>query len=117
MNKIYVVAFSSLLLVCAAQADHGKGGKHGGKHKDWLFNKLELTEEQKQSVTEILKEQRKKSREIKQSALEQVRPQLEALHGETREQLAEILTEEQLQSYDDLGRKRHERKQKRFERR
>ena len=117
MKKIYIVAFSTLLLVCAAQADHGKGGKHRGKHKDWMISKLELAEEQQQPVAEILKEQWKKGREIKRSAFEQIRPQMEALHEETREQLGEILTEEQLRKYDELGTKRHERKQKRFERR
>ena len=116
MNKLYIVALCTLLLACAAQADHGKGGKHRGKHKDWMISKLELTEEQKQPVADIMKEQWKKGREIKQTAFEQIRPQMEALHEETREQLGEILTEEQLQRYDDLGRKRHEWKQRRFSR-
>lgn len=117
MNKLLIVAFSSLLLVCTAQADHGKRVNHGGKHGDRLIGELQLSDEQSDHVGGILEEQWKKRKAIMRTAFEQARPQLEALHVETRQRLADVLTEEQLQKYDELGRKRHERKQKRFERR
>ena len=113
MNKLLIAAFVSMLLAAAAFADHPAGDKHGGKYKDRLISKLELTEEQKQPVADILKEQRKKKREIKRAAMEQVRPQMEALHGETRQRLAGVLTEEQLQKYDKISSKRHKRMHKR----
>ena len=117
MKKLFVIALSALLLGSMALADHPKGSKHGGKHKDRLISKLELTEEQKQPVSDILKEQREQGKEIMQSAFDHVRPQMEALHQETRQQLADVLTEEQLQKYDELSSKRQERMQRRFERR
>lgn len=110
MNKSLIAAFVSMLLVMAASADHHPGGKH----KNMLISKLELTEEQKQPVAEILKEQRKKRWEIMQPAFEQVKPQMEALHEETRQRLAGVLTEEQLQKYDEVSSKRQKRMQKRY---
>ena len=114
MNKLLVAAFSVLLLVSTAQADHPARGKHAGKHKDRVISKLQLTDDQRQPVADILKQQWEKSREIMQPAFEQVRPQMDALHEENRQRLADVLTEEQLQKYDELSSKRHERMQRRF---
>ena len=113
MKKLTAIILGSLLVSSMALADHPAGGKHGGKHKDRFISKLELTEEQKQPVAEILKEQWKKRKEIKQAAMEQVKPQMEALNEETRQRLAEILSEEQLQKYDKMSSKRGERMHKR----
>ena len=113
MNKLTAIILGSLLLSSMALADHPAESKHREKHKDRLISKLELTEEQKQPVADILKEQWNKKREIKQAAMEQVRPQMEALHGETRQRLAGVLTEEQLQKYDKMSSKRHKRMHKR----
>ena len=41
-----------------------------------------------------------------QPAFEEVKPQMEALHEETRQRLAAVLTEDQLQKYDELSSKR-----------
>ena len=114
MNQLIAIVISLLLVSSMAFAD----GKHKGKHKDRLISKLELTEEQKQPVADILKEQWKKGREIRHSAfVEQIRPQMEALHEETRLRLTDILNEEQLQKYDELSSRKHKRMEKRFERR
>lgn len=113
MNKLTAIILGSLLASSMALADNPAGGKHKGKHKDRLISKLELTEEQKQPVADILKEQWKKRWEIKRSAMEQIKPQMEALHEETRQRLTDVLTEEQLQKYDELSSKRHERIHKR----
>ncbi len=110
MNKLLIAAFVSMLLAAGASAEHHTGGKHKNK----LLSKLELTEEQKQPVADILKEQWKKSREIMEPAFEQVRPQMEALHEKTRQRLAGVLTEEQLQKYDKMSSKRHKRMNKRY---
>ena len=114
MNKLLMAVFSILLLVSATQADHPAHGKHAGKHKDRVISKLQLTDDQRQFVADILKEQWEKGREIMQPAFEQVRPQMEALQEETRQRLAGILTEEQLQKYDELSSERQERMQRRF---
>ena len=117
MNKLTAVILGSLLVSSMALADHPAGGKHKGKHKDRLISKLELTEEQKQPVADILKEQRKKRWDLKRSAMEQIKPQMEALDEETRLRLTDVLTEEQLQKYDELSSRKHKRMEKRFERR
>ena len=117
MKKLTAIILGSLLVSSMALAGQAGDNKHRGKHKDRLISKLELTEEQKQPVADILKEQRKKKRAIKRAAMEQARPQMEALHGETRQRLAAILTDEQLQKYDKMSSKRHGRKHKHFERR
>ena len=113
MNKLVAILLSSLLLTSAALAGDQAAGKRGDKYKNMLNRKLELTEEQKQPVADILKEQRAKGREIRHSAFEQIRPQMEALHEETRERLAGVFTEEQLQKYDKMSSRKHERMQKR----
>ena len=113
MKKLTAIILGSLLASSMALADHPAGGKHGGKHKDRFISKLELTEEQKQPVADILKEQWKKRWEIKRSAMEQVKPQVEALDEETRQRLVEILSEEQLLKYDKMSSKRDERMHKR----
>ena len=114
MNKLFMVIFSMLLLTSMALADHSAGGKDGGKHKDRFISKLQLTDDQRQPVADILKEQKEKGREVMQSVIEQVIQQMDALHEETRQRLADVLTEEQLQKYDELSSKRHERMQRRF---
>ena len=114
MNKLFMVIFSTLLLTSMALADHPADGKHKGKHKDRVISKLQLTEDQRQPVADILKGQKEKGREIMQSAVEQVISQMDALHEETRQRLADILSEEQLQKYDQMSSKRHERMQGRF---
>ena len=113
MNKLTAIILSSLLASSMALADHPAGGKHKGKHKDRLISKLELTEEQKQPVADILKEQWKKRWEIKRSAMEQIKPQMETLDEETRQRLTDVLTEEQLQKYDEMSSKKHKRMEKR----
>ena len=117
MNKLLVVIFSSALLAFTAQAHHGNEGEHGGKRKDRLISKLELTEEQKQPVIDILKEQRQKRKEILRPDPEQVKQKMQALRKETRELLAAVLTEEQLQKYDELSNRREKMMEKRFHRR
>ena len=114
MNKLFLVIFSTLLLTSMALADHPADAKHKGKHKDRFISKLQLTDDQRRPVADILKEQKEKGREIMQSVYEQVIPQMDALHEETRQRLAGILTEEQLQKYEELSSKRHERMQRRF---
>lgn len=113
MKKLTAIILGSLLASSMALADQPAGAKHGGKHKDRFISKLELNEEQKQPVADILKEQWRKKREIKQAAMEQVRPQMEALNEETRQLLAGILTEDQLQKFDKMSSKQHKRMHKR----
>ena len=113
MNKLTAIILGSLLVSSMTLADNPAGSKHKGKHKDRLISKLELTEEQKQPVADILKEQWKKRWELKRSAMEQIKPQMEALHEETRQRLTDVLTEEQLQKYDELSSRKHKRTQKR----
>ena len=103
MNKLTVIILGSLLVSSMALADYPADDLR----KDRLMSKLELTAEQKQPVADILKEQWRKGKEIRHSAFEQVRPQMEALHEETKLRLTDFLTEKQLQKYDELSRERN----------
>ena len=112
MNKLLLIVFSALLLTSEVMADHRSKGGHMDKRMDRLVTELQLTDEQKQPVTDIVTEQWKKGREIMRAAFEQAKPDMEALHDETRQQLADILNEEQLQKFDELSDKRQERMKK-----
>ena len=116
MNKLLIAILGSLLLTGAAQADHHKGDRFGGKFKQKFINELQLAEEQKQPVADIMEEQREKGRAIMQPAFEEVKPQMEALHEETRQRLAAVLTEDQLQKFDELSSKRKQRMERMRER-
>ncbi len=112
MNKLLLIVFSALLLTSEVMADHRSKGGHIEKRMDSLVSELQLTDKQRQPVTDIVKGQWEKGREIIRSAFEQAKPQMEALHDETRQRLADILNEEQLQKFDELSDKRQERMKK-----
>lgn len=114
MKKSLLIALGILLLTSPVMAGHRSKDGHVEKRMDRLTSELQLTDEQRQPVAAIIREQWKKRREIIRSAFEQTKPQMEALRDETSQRLAEILDEEQLQKYEELGSKRQERMQKHF---
>ena len=115
MNKLLTaIILGSLLASCYGPCRSAcRRHSTGGNTRDRFISKLELNEEQKQPVADILKEQWRKKREIKRSAMEQIKPQMAALDEETRQRLDGILSEEQLRKYDELSSKRHKRMHKR----
>lgn len=87
--------------------DHGHHGERGAAAIAW---RLDLSEAQQDPVRDILLEQRKKRRALRQSLREQAQPQFDALQAETREQLASVLNAEQLEEYDEMVEEKHSRR-------
>ena len=75
--------------------------------KERLFEQLQLNDVQVSAVKEIMKEKREKHRVI----MEDARPQLDALHNETKEQLATVLNDEQLLKFDEMTEKRRNKRE------
>ena len=118
MKKSCLVALCALFISSAVLADydHCPREKKAAKRMDRLVEKLQLTDEQKQPVIDIITQQRKKARELRRAAYEQMKPRRQALREETRTQIAAILDENQLQKYDEMSEKRKKWKEKRFSR-
>ena len=113
MRKLISLMVLSIIFIQPAYAESDKRERHG-KRVEHLMKKLDLSEEQKEPVMQIMQEQRQKAHAIFSETREQVKPQMEALQLETRERLAGILNDEQLQKFDTLSQKRREKMEKRF---
>lgn len=74
-----------------------------------LAEELGLDEGQQEAAKEIFRIQREKMRTIRKELSEEKRAQATASRAETRERLANILSEEQLAKFDDLAAKRRDR--------
>jgi Spy/CpxP family protein refolding chaperone len=87
------------------QQRRGKKGERRNKRADFL-DELQLSGEQKTQVGRILDEQRDKMRAIRKTGgdREQMRNKMQALHEETKAELAKVLNEEQLARFE----KRHQ---------
>lgn len=113
MKLLTILAIICLLGASFAYAE-GWRGKHRGKHAEKVVQALDLTDEQKEPVQEILREQMEKGRALRQSIRQQAEPEIKALMAETRTKLAGVLDETQLQKYDEFSAKRYEKMQRRF---
>lgn len=92
----------------AEKGERGNHRDHGAKHMDRMIEGLQLSEEQKPAVRQIMSEQHQKMRSEMEAIHEQVRPKMEALKAETSQRLSTVLTEEQLQTFNSKMDKRHE---------
>lgn len=110
MKKLISLLLLSSVLIQPVFADQDRRERHRAK----LIEKLNLTEEQTEQVSTIMQEQRQKARTLFNETREQIRPQMESLHAETRERLAAILDEQQLQRFDEISQKRREKMNRRF---
>ena len=93
-----------------ADGDKGKHHRHHAERTAKMMQELQLSEEQQESVQQILREQREKGRALRKSRHEEMK----ALKAETREKLAAVLDEEQLQRYDQLLAEKRKKMRKRF---
>jgi Spy/CpxP family protein refolding chaperone len=67
----------------------------------YLERQLDLSEEQQSEIREILGASRRQGAELRQ----RMRPEVEALMGQTRQAIVEVLTPEQRQKLDDIRRR------------
>jgi protein CpxP len=108
------LAFASTYALSKDRDCHRYGDKH--KHMEYITDELDLSEEQSEQVKAILKESHEKSRAIREQMRKAMMPQMQAIHAETRDKLATVLSEEQLEEYDEMKaewkKKREERREK-----
>ncbi len=89
---------------------HGHEGHHGHKNPqemiqfrvDRLAEKLNLTDEQKQKVTEVYTQQAVKFDSLRTAEREERRDEMKAIREEERAALKSILTQEQLAKLDTM---------------
>lgn len=103
MNKkiiTIVLALALPLTVAAFPGDKGGFEGHHGNRVEHMAKSLDLTTEQKTKVEALFNEQKEK---------------LKVIHEQTRTQLQEILTKEQMTKMDEMKKQRHEKWQKKHE--
>lgn len=88
---------------------HGKDSRHE-EHAQKLKDELKLNNEQAAAASKIMGVQHEKMRALLKSGedRETLRPKLEALHNETRTQLAAVLDQEQMAKMDEMWKKHRE---------
>lgn len=101
-------AFVAALMMSGGAAAEARGHdpEHHGPMMGRLAEKLGLDEQQKAKVDAIM-----------QDHFERVREQMQAMHESLRDDLAEVLTDEQLAKFDELHEQRRARFKERMERR
>jgi len=108
LRTLLTVALAALLVTTAAmaQAQMGKKGRAKGEGcLPRLAQQLDLTDAQKQSITDIMQDLRDKCRPIMQSNLskEDKIAQITPLRDQARDDVMNVLTAEQLQKAEELG--------------
>ena len=106
MNRLITLALVLFVFTQPVFADRDKKGDH----IDRLIKELQLNDDQVDPVKDILKEQRQKHLAIR----EQVKPQMEAIHEETKQRLSTVLDSDQLQRFEEFINKKHERMKNKY---
>lgn len=92
------VGLCSLWLAASpVEAKHGNG-KDAGEHAAWLTRKLELSDEQRVQVEQIIQNH--------QARVEPVMNQLKQLKQEKHDQIRAVLTPEQQKKFDRIHQKK-----------
>lgn len=104
MKKLLVTAATIGALIAVPAMACPKDGKPGGRMKQHLVSKLELTEEQQTQLDGIF--------EANQPKRDAIREQMEALREETQTQIKSILSAEQLEEYEAMQERREKRHSK-----
>jgi hypothetical protein len=99
---ISILLFSTILIQPVLAEMSGNDCQKGR-----LFEQLQLNDDQVDAVKQIMRDKREKRRAI----MEDVRPQMEALRFETKEQLATVLNEKQLLKFDEMTEKRRNKRE------
>ncbi len=106
MNKLLSLFLGLMLVFPLAFADAGgKDCDRGAK----MAEKLNLQEDQVESVKKIMEEQHEKRRTVYKEHHEAMKKSMSDLHNETRERLSSVLTPEQLEKFDDMHKQKMER--------
>ena len=114
------LAFASTYVLSRDRGCYHHDGMHKHKHMEYITDELDLSEEQSRQVKAILKESHEKRRAVWEEQRKIIKPKMQAIKQETRDNLATVLSEEQLEEYDEMKaewkKKRQERREKYKER-
>ena len=109
---VLVATFALAASATPALAQQGQGGRQmldADERLASLTERLDLTDEQVEQLKPIVEEQTKKQEELFQNAggdRERMRAEMIELQDETMKQYAEVLTEEQMDQYREMWRRR-----------
>ena len=110
MRQLKTLLVLTVLMLVASTALQARERMEGDRHKR-LFEALQLTEDQAAKVKPILDEQNQKWRELRKNKdldPAQAKAQMDAIHAECRQQLAQVLNAEQLATFDKMSASMHE---------
>jgi Spy/CpxP family protein refolding chaperone len=112
MKKLITIFFMLLL----TQLTFAEGKKNCDRPAK-IAKKLDLQEEQVDTVQQVMQQQREKRRALMQASRDAMKIQMEALHTDTKNQLNSVLSTEQMTRFEELYAQRVEKmKQKREKR-
>ncbi len=82
-----------------------------------MAEKLQLNEQQSTAVSEIMQAQKDKRKAFFKQHHAEMKDKMAELHHETRSQLSNVLSEEQLATFDEMHKQRMEKREQRWEQR
>jgi protein CpxP len=116
MNTKTVISSIALALTLSAGAfamhhEDGERGPGDGKRLEKMAQHLDLSDEQKSQVAQIMKAQGEK----RKAMMEAHKAQRDAMQADMRSQLSGVLTPEQMQKLDNMREERDERREEKME--
>lgn len=116
MNTKTVISSIALALTMSAGAfamhhEDGERGLGDGKRLEKMAQQLDLNDEQKSQVAQIMKAQGEK----RKAMMEAHKAQRDAMQADMRSQLSGVLTPEQMQKLDNMREERNERREEKME--
>lgn len=123
MRKTLTALLFAAALPTVALAMPEAGPRHGGEHGPRMFQELDLSQEQRHAVGKLMREQMKSRHEITQRYLDKLpaaeqkalQDELAAKEKQTQSEIRALLKPEQQKQFDELQRKREERRAERAE--
>ena len=115
MNTKTVISSIALALTLSAGAfamhhEDGERGPGDGKRLEKMAQHLDLSDEQKSQVAQIMKAQGEK----RKAMMEAHKAQRDAMQADMRSQLSGVLTPEQMQKLDNMREERREEKMEKW---
>ena len=116
MNTKSVIGSIALALTMSAGAfamhhEDGERGPGDSKRLDKMAQHLDLSDQQKSQVAQIMKVQAEKRKAMMQAH----KAQRDAMQADMRSQLSGVLTAEQMQKLDNMREERDERREEKME--
>ncbi|MBM7060820.1 Spy/CpxP family protein refolding chaperone [Pseudomonas sp. UL073] len=123
MRKTLIAVLFAATLPALALAMPDGGPRHGGDHGPRFFKSLNLTDQQRQDIRQLMGEQMKNRHDINEKYLDKLpaaekkamQDELKAQHDKTQSAIRAKLTPEQQKQFDELQKKMEERRAERAE--